>query len=506
MKTQLPVLITNSCLAALLLTGAALAQTPPPPAASRIKVYIYRDYGSPDVLRLEEIEKPVPADDQVLVRVRAASVNPLDWHYMEGTPYIVRLLEFGLLKPKVPRLGVDMAGQVEAVGKNVTQFKPGDEVYGQKFGAFGEYVTVREDRALVIKPPGVTFEQAAALPVAAITALQGLRDKGKLQAGQKVLINGASGGVGTFAVQLAKTMGAEVTGVCSGRNTELVKSLGADRVIDYTKEDYTKNGQRYDVLIDNVANHSFSENIRMLNPQGKYVLIGGGGPEDQGFIGPLIPPIKAALMKRFVTQEVGFMVADVTKNDLTYLADLVQSGKLKVVIDKTYPLNQLPEAMRYLETGRARGKVVITVGDNTEAVAPANPKVTTSPATSPILVVLGLVGVPVAALVLPIIAAFVLNRRFRERNPEKRAYRWGYYFSMMAFIGGLILGRFLNAGVTTMILCGVIYGVLAWFFAQRQRWAWIALTILSFNPIAWIINAIYLWRRWREEPTAPAMT
>jgi NADPH:quinone reductase-like Zn-dependent oxidoreductase len=504
MKTQLPVLITNSCLAALLLTGAALAQTPPPPAASRIKAYFYRDYGSPDVLRLEEIEKPVPADDQVLVRVRAASVNPLDWHYMEGTPYIVRLLEFGLLKPKVPRLGVDMAGQVEAVGKNVTQFKPGDEVYGQRFGAFGEYVTVREDRALVIKPPGVTFEQAAALPVAAITALQGLRDKGKLQAGQKVLINGASGGVGTFAVQLAKTMGAEVTGVCSGRNTELVKSLGADHVIDYTKEDYTRNGQRYDVLIDNVANHSFSENIRMLNPQGKYVLIGGGGPEDQGFIGPLILPIKAALMKRFVTQEVGFMVADVTKNDLTYLADLVQGGKLKVVIDKTYPLNQLPEAMRYLETGRARGKVVITVGDNTEAVAPASPKVTTSPATSPILVVLGLVGVPVAALVLPIIAAFILNRRFRERNPEKRAYRWGYYFSMMAFIGGLILGRFLNAGVTTMILCGVIYGVLAWFFAQRRHWAWIALTILSFNPIAWIINAIYLWRRWREEPTAPA--
>jgi NADPH:quinone reductase-like Zn-dependent oxidoreductase len=506
MKTQLPVLITNSCLAALLLTGAALAQTPPPPAASRIKVYIYRDYGPPDVLRLEEIEKPVPADDQVLVRVRAASVNPLDWHYMEGTPYIVRLLEFGLLKPKVPRLGVDMAGQVEAVGKNVTQFKPGDEVYGQRFGAFGEYVTVREDRALVIKPPGVTFEQAAALPVAAITALQGLRDKGKLQAGQKVLINGASGGVGTFAIQLAKTMGAEVTGVCSGRNTELVKSLGADHVIDYTKEDYTKNGQRYDVLIDNVANHSFSENIRMLNPQGKYVLIGGGGPEDQGFIGPLILPIKAALMKRFVTQEVGFMVADVTKSDLAYLADLVQTGKLKVVIDKTYPLNQLPEAMRYLETGRARGKVVITVGENSEPASPASPKLTGSSTTSPILVVLGLVGVPVAALILPIIAAFVLNRRFRERNPEKRAYRWGYYFSMMAFIGGLILGRFLNAGVTAMILCGGIYALLAWFFAQRKRWAWIALTILSFNPIAWIINAIYLWKRWREEPGTPATT
>jgi hypothetical protein len=231
-------------------------------------------------------------------------------------------------------------------------------------------------------------------------------------------------------------------------------------------------------------------------------MIGGGGPDDQGFIGPLVLPIKIALIKRFVTQEAGFMVAEVTKNDLTYLADLVQSGKLKVVIDKTYPLNQLPEAMRYLETGRARGKVVITVGDNAEAISPVSPKVTGNSAASPILVVLGLVGVPLAALILPIIGAFVLNRRFRERNPEKRSYRWGYYFSMMAFIGGLLLGRFLNAGVTTMILCGVIYAVLAWFFAQRRHWAWIALTVLSFNPIAWIINAIYLRKRWTEGPAA----
>ncbi|MEY2578526.1 MAG: hypothetical protein QOI49_1350 [Verrucomicrobiota bacterium] len=491
-------------MAALLLTGTALAQTPSPSSAPRIKAYFYRDYGSPDVLRLEEIEKPVPADDQVLVRVRAASINPLDWHYMEGTPYIVRALDFGLLKPTVPRLGVDMAGQVEAVGKKVTQFKPGDEVYGQRFGAFGEYVLVREDRALVIKPPGVTFEQAAALPVAAITALQGLRDKGKLQPGQKVLINGASGGVGTFAVQLAKMMGGEVTGVCSGRNVELVRSLGADHVIDYTKEDYTKNGQRYDVMLDNVANHSFSENIRSLNPQGKYVLIGGGGTGDQGFIGPLILPIKAALLKRFVTQEVGFMLADVTKNDLTYLADLVQTGKMKVVIDKTYPLSQLPDAMRYLETGRARGKVVVTVGDNTEM--PASPQPAASAGSSPTLVALGLVGVPLAALILPIIAAFVLNRRFRERNPDKRPYRWGYYFSMMAVIGGLLLGRFLDFGLTGVIVCGLLYGLLAWFFAQRRRWAWIVLTVLSFNPIAWIINAIYLWKRWGEEPAATATT
>jgi NADPH:quinone reductase-like Zn-dependent oxidoreductase len=471
-----------------------LAQTPSSSVAPRIKAYFYRDYGTPDVLKLEEIEKPVPTDDQVLVRIRAASVNPLDWHYMEGTPYIVRALDFGLLKPKVPRLGVDMAGQVEAVGPKVTQFKPGDEVFGQRFGAFGEYVTVREDRALVIKPPGVTFEQAAALPVAAITALQGLRDKGKVQPGQKVLVNGASGGVGTFAVQLAKMMGAEVTGVCSGRNVELVRSLGADHVIDYTKEDYAKNGQRYDVMLDNVANHSFTENIHSLNPQGKYVLIGGGGTGDQGFIGPLILPIKAALMKRFVTQEVGFMLADVTKSDLTYLADLVQTGKMKVVIDKTYPLSQLPDAMRYLETGRARGKVVVTVGDNTEI--PANPRPAASAGSSSTLVALGLVGVPLAALILPIIAAFVLNRRFRERNPEKRPYRWGYYFSMMAFIGGLLLGRFLDFGLTGVIVCGLLYGLMAWFFAQRHHWAWIALTILSFNPIAWIINAIYLRKRW----------
>jgi NADPH:quinone reductase-like Zn-dependent oxidoreductase len=415
---------------------------------------------------------------------------------MEGTPYIVRLLEFGLLKPKVTRLGVDMAGEVEAVGKNVTGFKPGDEVFGQKFGAFGEYVCVRADRALVVKPGGVTFEQAAALPVAAITALQGVRDKGKVQPGQKVLINGASGGVGTFAVQLAKTMGAEVTGVCSGRNVELVLSLGADHVIDYTKEDYTRNGQRYDVLLDNVANHSFSENIGVLNPQGKYVMIGGGGTGDQGFIGPLILPIKAALLRRFVSQEVGFMLADVTKNDLTYLADLVQTGKLKVVIDKTYPLSQLPDAMRYLETGRARGKVVVTVGANTEI--PANPSPAASAGSSPILVAFGLVGVPLTALILPIIAAFVLNRRFRERNPDKRSYRWGYYFSMMAFIGGLLLGRFLDMGLTGVIVCGVVYAVLAWFFARRCHWAWVALTILSFNPIAWIINAIYLRKRWAE--------
>lgn len=505
MKPHLQLLITGSCATALLFAGATLAQAPSPTSVSRIKAYFYRDYGSPDVLRLEEIEKPVPTDDQVLVKVRAASINPLDWHYMEGTPYVVRLLEFGLLKPKVTRLGVDMAGQIEAVGKNVTEFKPGDEVFGQRFGAFSEYVCVRADRALVIKPAGVTFEQAAALPVAAITALQGLRDKGKVQPGQKVLINGASGGVGTFAVQLAKLMGAELTAVCSGRNAELVRSLGADHVIDYTKEDFTKTGQRCDVIIDNVVNHSLLECTGILNPQGKYVMIGGGGLKDQGFIGPLISPVRAALLKRFVTQEVGFMLAEVTKNDLTYLADLVQTGKLKVVIDKTYSLSQLPEAMRYLETGRARGKVVITVGDNTETL-PANSKLGASGGSSPYLVALALVGIPLAALLVPIVAAIILNRRFHQRHPAKRPYRWGYYFSMMAFIGGLLLGQLLDFGLPGVIGCGLIYGGLAWFFGQRRPWAWIALTILSFNPIAWIINPIYLRKRWAEELATTTVT
>jgi NADPH:quinone reductase-like Zn-dependent oxidoreductase len=502
MKTHLQYLITSFSLAALSLTGTTLAQTPSATAAARMKAYVYRDFGSPDVLRLEEVDKPVPNDNQLLIRVRGVSVNPLDWHYMEGTPYLGRLFEFGILKPANTRLGVDYAGTVEAVGKDVTQFKPGDEVYGNRFGAFAEYICAT-DKALALKPANLTFEQAASIPVAGVTALQGLRDKGKLQPGQKVLINGASGGVGTFAVQIAKSMGAEVTGVCSGRNVELVRSLGADHLIDYTKEDFTKSAQRYDLIIDNVGNRSVLECARVLNPQGKLVMIGGGGPEDQGFIGPLINPLKMVVLKRFVSQEVGAMLAQMTHQDLTILADLIQAGKVTPVIDKTYPFSQLPEAMRHLETGRARGKVVVTLGDNNEA-PPVSPKVAPSSTnrTGPVLVALGLIGVPLAVLIVPIIAAFVFNRRFRERHPEKRSYRWGYYFSMMAFIGGLLLGRLLDFGLIGIIICGLIYGVLAWFFAQRRPWAWIALTILSFNPIAWIINAIYLPKRWREEAAA----
>ena len=324
-----------------------------------MKAIVYCDYGTAEVLRLEDIEKPTPADDEILVRVRAAAVNPLDWHTMRGTPYIMRIGS-GLRKPKVTRLGVDYAGTVEAVGRNVTQFKPGDDVFGGRTGALAEYVSARADRAVVLKPANLTFEQAASVPVAAITALQGLRDKGKIQPGQKVLINGASGGVGTFAVQIAKTFGADVTGVCSTRNVEMVRSLGADQVIDYTREDYTRSDQRYDVILDNVGNRALLDNRRVLNPDGKYVLIGGGGPDDGRWIGPFVKPIAALVLSPFVSQDMGMMLADLNKNDLTFLGDLMQEGKVTPVIDRRYRLSEAPEAIRYLEEGRARGKVVIT--------------------------------------------------------------------------------------------------------------------------------------------------
>jgi NADPH:quinone reductase-like Zn-dependent oxidoreductase len=323
-----------------------------------MKAIVYCDYGSPDVLRFEDIEKPTPGDDQVLVRIRAASVNPLDWHYMRGTPYFMRM-QAGLRKPKVTRLGVDFAGTVEAVGRNVKRFQPGDEVFGGRTGAFAEYVSVREDRAVVLKPANLTFEQAASVPIAAITALQGLRDQGKIQPGQKVLINGASGGVGTFAVQIAKSFGAEVTGVCSTRNVDMVRSIGADRVIDYTKEDFTKSAQRYDLILDNVGNRSLLECRRVLNPKGKYVMI--GGPTGR-WIDPLPRVMNAFVLSRFVSQDMGMFLAELNKEDLTVLRDLMQAGKVKPVIDRHYRLSDVPEAIRYLEAGHARGKVVITLG------------------------------------------------------------------------------------------------------------------------------------------------
>src|SRR5438067_2281711 len=325
-----------------------------------MKAVVYCNYGVPN-LKFQEIEKPTPADDQLLVRVRAASVNPLDWHFIEGTPYFMRVMGVGLRKPKDTRLGVDFAGTVEAVGKNVTKFKPGDEVFGGRTGAFAEYVCVREARAVAVKPASVTFEQAASVPIAGITALQGVRDKGKVQPGQKVLINGASGGVGTFAVQIAKSYGADVTGVCSTKNLDMVRSLGADHVIDYTKEDFTKGDQKYDVILDNVPNHALSEGRRILNPQGKYVMIGGGGPNDNSWIGPFGRLIQALVVSPFVSQKMGMMMAELKKSDLAILGDMMQSGKVKPVIDRTYKLSELPEAIRYLEEGHARGKVVITV-------------------------------------------------------------------------------------------------------------------------------------------------
>jgi NADPH:quinone reductase-like Zn-dependent oxidoreductase len=325
-----------------------------------MKAIVYCDYGLAN-LKLEEVEKPVPNDDQILVRVRAASVNPYDWHFVEGTPKIMRLMGVGLRKPKDTRLGVDFAGTVEAVGKNVTQFKPDDDVFGGRGGAFADYVCPRADRAVAIKPSNITFEQAASVNIAGITALQALRDKGKVQPGQKILINGASGGVGTFAVQIAKSFGADVTGVCSTRNVDLVRSLGADHVIDYTKEDFTKSDQRYDVILDNVANHSLSECRRVLTPKGKYVMIGGGGPNEQGLFGLLTRPLKAMLMSPFVSQEMGMMMADASQKDLIILADLMQAGKVTPVIDRRYKLSEVPEAIAYLEEGHARGKVVITL-------------------------------------------------------------------------------------------------------------------------------------------------
>ncbi len=325
-----------------------------------MKAIVYCDYGLPN-LKLQEIEKPTPADDQLLVRVRAASVNPYDWHFVEGTPKIMRLMGVGLRKPKDTRLGVDFAGTVEAVGKNVTQFKPGDDVFGGRGGAFAEYICPRAYRAVAIKPENITFEQAASVNIAGITALQALRDKGNVQPWQKVLINGASGGVGTFAVQIAKSLGADVTGVCSTKNVDLVRSLGADHVIDYTKEDFAKGEQRYDVILDNVPNHSLSECRRILNPNGKYVMIGGGGPNDSRWIGPFGRVINTMILSPFVSQKMGMMMADPSQKDLAVLADMMQSGKVKPVIDRTYKLSEVPEAIRYLEQGHARGKVVITV-------------------------------------------------------------------------------------------------------------------------------------------------
>ncbi len=312
-------------------------------------------YGAPE---LQEIDKPGVADNEVLVRVRASSANAADWYTMTGRPLIARV-QLGLRKPKDRRLGVDFAGQVEAVGKNVTRFQPGDEVFGGKSGAYAEYVCVDEGKAIVQKPANVTFEQAATIGIAAVTALQGLRDKGSLQAGQKVLINGASGGVGTFAVQIAKALGAEVTAVCSTRNVDIARSNGADRVIDYTQEDFTRSDQRYDLIFDVAGSRSWAECKRVLEPQAGLVLV--GAPKGNRLLGPLghIAAVKLAAVPS--SQRAVFFVAQINKADLDILRELLEAGKVTPVLDKHYDLSEIADALRYMGEGHAQGKIVITV-------------------------------------------------------------------------------------------------------------------------------------------------
>lgn len=319
-----------------------------------MKAIVYTKYGPPDVLQLKEVEKPIPKDHEVLIKVEAASVNPFDWHFMRGTPYLVRI-QAGILKPKDNAVGVDVSGVVEAVGKDVKEFQSGDEVFGSCNGAFAEYVSASE-KGLVKKPDNLTFEQAASVPVAAFTALQGLRDKGQIQPGQRVLINGASGGVGTFAVQIAKSFGAEVTGVCSTRNVDMVRSIGADFVIDYTQEDFTQSAKHYDLIFDTIGNRSLSNCRRILSSNGILVIVGG----------PMNRALRASVMSRFVSQKMLMFMALRSKKDLIVMHDLLISGKVTPVIDRRYSLNEVPQAIRYLEEGHARGKVIITMEQNKE--------------------------------------------------------------------------------------------------------------------------------------------
>lgn len=327
-----------------------------------MKAIVYRNYGPPDVLHCEDVEKPSPGDDQVLIKIRAAAANPMDCHLMSGV-YIMRPMT-GLRKPKQTRPGADLAGEVEAVGRNVTRFKPGDQVFGGARGAFAEYVCAPES-SLALKPANVTFEQAAAIPVAGLTALQGLRDQGRVQPGQKVLINGAAGGVGTFAVQIAKSLGAEVTGVCSTRNVDLVRTLGAKHVVDYTADDFTRSAERYDVIFDCVGNHPLSAYRRVMTPRGIFVPIGArpGGR----WIGLLPYLLRLVVSSWFVSQKVAFFMARIRTDDLIVLKELIEANKVTPVVDRPYTLSEAPEAIRYLKAGHARGKVVITVEHSNEA-------------------------------------------------------------------------------------------------------------------------------------------
>ena len=321
-----------------------------------MKAIIRTKYGSPDVLQLRETDKPTPSDNQVLVKVQAAAVNPLDWHILRGEPFLVRLMGFGLLNPKHQILGADVAGRVEAVGKDVVQFHVGDEVFGSGMGGFAEYACFREDK-LEFKSTAMTFEQVAAVPIAGITALQALRDHGQLQAGQHVLINGASGGVGTFAVQIAKALGAHVTGVCSGRNVEMVRSIGAEHVIDYTKECFWQSGKEYDLIVDNAAFHSIPKALRVLKPSGIYVLVGGSSSTASILKSLVLNPLIAKMKGRKVVS----FIANVKKSDLTRLKEFLEAGNIVPVIGRKYSLSDTPQAIRYVEEGHAQGKVIINV-------------------------------------------------------------------------------------------------------------------------------------------------
>ena len=321
-----------------------------------MKAIFRTTYGSTDILELKEIDKPVPRNDELLLKVSAAAVNPLDWHILRGEPFMVRLMGFGLFKPKHQILGADMAGQVEAVGRDVRQFKVGDEVFGSSIGGFAEYARIRENH-VAAKPAAMTFEQAAAVPVAGLTALQALRKHGQVQEGQHVLINGASGGVGTFAVQIAKALGAQVTGVCSGKNVEMVKAIGADHAIDYTREDYWSSGKQYDLIIDNAAFYSIGKPLRALKAKGVYVGIGGSSSTAAVLQSLIFNPMIAKMNGKKV---VSFM-ADVNQPDLVFIKELLDAGKVVPVIERRYSLKETPQAIRYVEEGHTRGKVVINI-------------------------------------------------------------------------------------------------------------------------------------------------
>ncbi len=339
--------------------------TPPPSVAAGVdtmKAVVSRCYGGPDALEYLDVAKPRPGPKDVVVEVKAAAVNPLDYHYMRGSPYLMRL-SAGIGSPSDPRMGVDFSGVIVEVGDEVTKFTVGDAVFGGRSGAFAEYVLIPEDRAIAEKPDNVSFEEAAAIPIAAVTALQALRDDGRLQAGEKILINGASGGVGTYAVQIAKALGAEVHGVCSTRNVDMVRALGADHVFDYKNENYTESNNEYDLIVDMVGNQSLTANRRVLKPQGRMVLV--GGPKGN-WIAPLWPPLKAVMLSPFIDQEIGMMLAVLGGDDLEYLAGLMADGRLTSRIDTHYPLHDTAEALRYLETHRARGKVIIAMGPSSE--------------------------------------------------------------------------------------------------------------------------------------------